>query len=582
MFRTHTCGQLRLADAGSQVTLAGWVQRIRLFGHMVFVDLRDRYGITQLVFDPQRKTYPVEQAKQLGREDVVQVTGTCIERINKNPNLPTGEIEILVQELVVLNASAVPPFTIEAETDGGEELRMKYRYLDLRRPPLQQNLLMRHKVAQAVRQFLDAHHFVDIETPFLIKSTPEGARDFLVPSRLNPGQFYALPQSPQTFKQLLMVSGFDRYYQIVRCFRDEDLRADRQPEFTQIDCEMAFVHQQDVLRMFEAMVGYVFEQVRGITLPPFAELTYEQAMRRYGTDKPDLRFDMPLHWLKDATQNRLADIRFPPFERASCVGGICVKQGASLSRKQIDELNDFVRRPQIGAEGLLSIKWNVDNSFKSSADKYFDADQLRGLCEAVQAAPGDLLLLLAGNPQQTTRALGTLRLEVATRLGLRQPDRFCPVWIVDFPLLEWNEQEHRWQAMHHPFTSWKKEDEALLDTNPGNVRANAYDLVINGVELGGGSIRIVHRADQEKMFALLGLSQEQAERQFGFLLKAFEYGTPPHGGIAFGFDRFCSMVIAGQEGIRDFIAFPKNNLGRDVMLDAPSEIDEQQRKELNL
>ncbi|MCS6991980.1 MAG: aspartate--tRNA ligase [Chitinophagales bacterium] len=581
-YRTHTCGDLRLSDAGKEVTLCGWVFRIRPFGGMTFVDLRDRYGITQLVFSPQIDAALARQAEQLGREDVLQITGQVVERSNKNPALTTGDIEVRVTQLRVLNTSRTPPFTLEDQTDGGEELRMKYRYLDLRRRPLQQNLLLRHQVARAVREFLDSQGFVEIETPHLIKSTPEGARDFVVPSRLNPGQFYALPQSPQTFKQLLMVSGFDRYYQIVRCFRDEDLRQDRQPEFTQIDCEMAFVSREDVLQMFEQMVRHVFRRIRHVELPEFPRMSYAEAIRTYGTDKPDLRFGMTLHYLKDEHANLLEEHHFPVLDQAEVVAGISVPGAASFTRKQLDELTDFVRRPQIGAGGLIHIRWLTDNTIKSSIDKYVPAETLLSYAAKFEAKPGDLILLIAGQASVTRRALSELRLELGRRLGLRAADQFMPVWIVDFPLLEFDEQQRRWAAMHHPFTSWHPDDDALLETEPAQVRANAYDLVLNGVEIGGGSIRIHNRTDQMRMFRRLGLSEQEAEQKFGFILNAFEYGAPPHGGIAFGFDRFCSMVIANQEGIRDFIAFPKNNMGRDVMLDAPSDIDPELKKELGL
>lgn len=582
MYRTNTCGELRLTDAGKEVTLAGWVQRIRNFGGMNFIDLRDRYGITQLVFNPQHNKELAEKSAELGREYVIQATGRCVERSNKNRELPTGDIEILVDELQVLNASLTPPFTIEDETDGGEDLRMKYRYLDLRRKPLQQNLLHRHRVAQAVREYLDAQGFADVETPHLIKSTPEGARDFVVPSRLNPGQFYALPQSPQTFKQLLMVSGFDRYYQIVRCFRDEDLRADRQPEFTQIDCEMAFVEREDVLQMFEGMVKHVFRKVRGIDFPVFPRMSYDEALRLYGNDKPDLRFEMKFVELKNENENLVAGKSFKVFDEAETVIGIAANGCSEYSRRQLDELTDFVKRPQLGAQGLVYIKCNTDGTYKSSVDKFYSTYDLKKIAEKFSAAPGDLLLILAGEKGKTRKALSELRLEMGTRLGLRKQEDYQPLWVLDFPLLEFDEEEKRWNAMHHPFTSWRKQDDPLLETNPAQVKANAYDLVINGVEIGGGSVRIFNRRDQERMFARLGFSKEQYERKFGFILNAFEYGTPPHGGIAFGFDRFCSMTIANQEGIRDFIAFPKNNMGRDMMLDAPGEIDEKQKKELGL
>ena len=582
MYRTHTCGELRISDAGKSLTLAGWVQRIRNFGGMNFIDLRDRYGITQLVFNPQHNKELTEKSAALGREFVIQVKGKCVERSNKNKELPTGDIEILVDELNVLNASLTPPFTIEDETDGGDDLRMKYRYLDLRRKPVRENLLARHQVARAVREYLDGQGFADVETPHLIKSTPEGARDFVVPSRLNPGQFYALPQSPQTFKQLLMVSGFDRYYQIVRCFRDEDLRADRQPEFTQIDCEMAFVEREDVLQMFEGMTKFVFKKVKGIELPSFPRMSYDDAMMNYGNDKPDIRFEMKLVWLKNENINVVGGKSFKVFDEAESVIGISAKDCAEYSRKQLDELTEFVKRPQLGMQGLVYIKANADGTFKSSVDKFYSSDDLKKIAEKFSAAPGDLLLILAGETARTRKAMSELRLEMGNRLGLRKKDEFKPLWVLDFPLLEWDEEEKRWNAMHHPFTSWRKEDDALLETDPGKVKANAYDMVMNGVELGGGSIRIHNRKNQERMFAALGMSKEQYEYKFGFILNAFEFGTPPHGGIAYGFDRFCSMVTANQEGIRDFIAFPKNNMGRDMMLDAPGDIDEKQKKELGL
>ncbi|MCS6916128.1 MAG: aspartate--tRNA ligase [Chitinophagales bacterium] len=581
-YRTHTCGELRLSHAATTVTLCGWVFRIRPFGGMTFIDLRDRYGITQLVFNPQTDATLAEQAERLGREYIIQVTGQVVERSNKNPALPTGDVEVLVTRMQVLNASRTPPFTLEDQTDGGEELRMKFRYLDLRRRPLQQHLLQRHQVARAVREYLDGQGFVDIETPHLIKSTPEGARDFVVPSRLNPGQFYALPQSPQTFKQLLMVSGFDRYYQIVRCFRDEDLRQDRQPEFTQIDCEMAFVGREDVLQMFEHMVRHVFRRIRNLELTEFPRMSYAEAIRTYGTDKPDLRFGMTLHYLKDEYANLLGEHHFSVLDQAEVVAGISVPGAASFTRKQLDELTEFVRRPQIGAGGLITIRWQEDGSLKSSIDKYIAADTLLRYAEVLRARPGDLMLLIAGPASNTRRALSELRLELGRRLGLRSADDFRPLWVVDFPLLEYDAEQQRWAAMHHPFTSWHPDDDALLESDPARVRANAYDLVLNGVEIGGGSVRIHNRTDQMRMFRRLGLSEQEAEQKFGFILNAFEYGAPPHGGIAFGFDRFCSMIIANQEGIRDFIAFPKNNMGRDVMLDAPSDIDPELKKELGL
>ncbi len=576
MYRTHTCGELRKEHLGKSVTLAGWVQGIRDLGNLVFIDLRDRYGMTQLFFD---KSSPLaERAKQLGREYVLQVTGFVRERSSKNPQLETGDVEMLVEKLTVLNESKTPPFTIEDVTDGGDDLRMKYRYLDLRRAVVSKNLLHRHRVAQSVREYMDGQGFADVETPFLIKSTPEGARDFVVPSRLNQGQFYALPQSPQTFKQLLMVGGFDRYYQITRCFRDEDLRADRQPEFTQIDCEMAFVEQEDVLQMFEGMVKHVFKKVRGIDLKDFPRMSYTDCLKYYGNDKPDLRFEMRLVELN----NLVGGKSFKAFDEAEYVVGIVAENCSEYTRKQTDELTDWVKRPQIGSNGLVFIRCGADGSYKSSVDKYYSADDLKKIAEHCKAQVGDLILILSGGLAKTRRAAGELRLEMGTRLGLRNVEDYKPLWVLDFPLLEWDEEDKRWNAMHHPFTSWKKEDNELINTNPGAVRANAYDVVINGVELSSGSIRIHNRAQQEKMFSLLGLTEEQANYKFGFILNAFEYGAPPHGGIAFGFDRFCSIVISNLDYIRDFIAFPKNNSGRDMMLDAPSDIDARLKKELGL
>lgn len=589
MYRTHTCGELRLKDAGSSVTLAGWVQRIRNFGGMLFLDIRDRYGITQLVFptgsqtnNPEKSAATAAMANELGREYVIVVSGKVMERSAKNANLTTGDIEIVVEQLEILNAAKTPPFTIEDDTDGGDELRMNYRYLDLRRGPNQYNLLHRHQVARAVREYLDGQNFVDIETPHLIKSTPEGARDFVVPSRLNPGQFYALPQSPQTFKQLLMVAGYDRYYQIVRCFRDEDLRQDRQPEFTQIDCEMAFVLREDVLNMFEGMVKFVFKKVRGIELPDFPRMSYDDAMHDYGNDKPDIRFDMKFVYLKEGDMNVVGGKNFKVFDDAEIIAGICAKGCADYTRKQLDELTEYVKRPQLGANGLVYIRCNADGSFKSSVDKFYGADDLKLIAETFNAAPGDLILVLAGATAKTCKALSELRLEMGNRLGLRKKEEYKPLWVLDFPLFEYDADEKRWNAMHHPFTSWRPEDESYFASDPGKIKANAYDIVLNGVEIGGGSIRIHKRAQQEQMFSMLGLSKEEALEKFGFILKAFEFGAPPHGGIAFGFDRFCSMTIANQENIRDFIAFPKNNMGRDMMLDAPGNIDEKQKKELGL
>lgn len=582
MYRTHTCGELRIQHAGSEVTLTGWVQRVRNFGGMLFLDLRDRYGLTQLVFNPEHHAAASQLANELGREYVIAAMGKVTERTARNAQLPTGDIEVHVEHLEVLNASKTPPFTIEDETDGGDELRMNYRYLDLRRNSNQHNLLQRHQVARAVREYLDGQNFVDIETPHLIKSTPEGARDFVVPSRLNPGQFYALPQSPQTFKQLLMVAGYDRYYQIVRCFRDEDLRQDRQPEFTQIDCEMAFVRREDVLKMFEGMVKFVFSKVRGIDLPQFPRMSYDDAMHDYGNDKPDTRFEMKLVYLKEERLNLVGGKNFKPFDEAGIVAGICVNHCADYTRKHLDELTEFVKRPQLGASGLVYIRCLADGTLKSSVDKFYSAADLKEIAARFEAVPGDLILILAGPCAKTRKALSELRLEMGNRLGLRRKEDYKPLWVLDFPLLEYDAEANRWNAMHHPFTSWRPEDEAYFETDPGMIKANAYDLVLNGVEIGGGSIRIHKRDQQEKMFSMLGLSPAEALQKFGFILNAFEYGAPPHGGIAFGFDRFCSMTIANQENIRDFIAFPKNNMGRDMMLDAPGEIDDKQKKELGL
>lgn len=588
MHRTHTCGELTIKNVGQTVTLSGWLARSRDLGGMTFIDLRDRYGITQLVFNIDSHKALCEQARKLGREFVLKATGKVAERSSKNLKMPTGEIEIIADTLEVLNESKTPPFTIEDETDGGDELRMKYRYLDLRRGPIQTNILMRHKVGQAVREYFNSNGFADVETPFLIKSTPEGARDFVVPSRLNQGEFYALPQSPQTFKQLLMVSGFDRYYQIVRCFRDEDLRADRQPEFTQIDCEMSFVEQEDVLNMFEGMVKYVFKKVRGMDLPAFPRMTYADAMKYYGVDKPDTRFEMKIVDL-GGESNLVKGKGFKVYDDAELVAGICAKGCSEYTRKQLDELTEWVKRPQIGAGGLGYLKYNTDGTLKSSFDKFFDEASLKKIAEKFSAQQGDLILILAGKEEKTRKALGELRLEMGNRLGLRDKNKFECLWVVDFPLLEWNEEENRWFAMHHPFTSPKKEDiewmykEPSINQNAGYApKANAYDVVINGVEIGGGSIRIHNRDLQQQMFKVLGLSHEEAEQKFGFILNAFEYGAPPHGGIAFGFDRLCSIVIANEDYIRDFIAFPKNNAGRDMMLDSPSPIDEKQKKELGL
>ncbi|GAF02574.1 aspartate--tRNA ligase [Saccharicrinis fermentans] len=578
MYRSHTCGELRLANLNQSVTLSGWVQKIRNLGGMTFIDLRDRYGITQLVLDVESRKDLSEEARKLGREYVIQVKGKVEERSNKNGKLPTGDIEILVDEFKLLNPSELPPFTIEDETDGGDELRMKYRYLDLRRNPVRKNLELRHKLGFEVRNYLNQQNFIETETPVLIKSTPEGARDFIVPSRMNQGEFYALPQSPQVFKQLLMVAGFDRYFQIVKCFRDEDLRADRQPEFTQIDCEMAFVEQQDILEVFEGMTKHLFKVTKNVDFDfQFPQMSYEEAMKNYGSDKPDIRFEMKFVEMKDM----VANCGFKVFEDAPYVGGICAEGCAGYSRKELDKLTDFVRKPQIGAQGLVYVKYNTDGSFKSSVDKFFDEATFNQWAEAFGAKPGDLILILAGQKSKTQSALCELRLEMGERLGLRDKNKFSPLWVVDFPLLEWDEESNRFHAMHHPFTSPKNEDLALLDTDPAKVRANAYDLVINGVEIGGGSIRIHNDELQHKMFQLLGFTEEEAENQFGFLMNAFKYGAPPHGGVAFGFDRLVSL-FAGIDSIRDVIAFPKNNSGRDVMIDSPSPVAESQLDELNI
>lgn len=576
MYRTHTCGELAIKDAGKDVTLCGWVQKSRDLGGMTFVDLRDRYGITQLVFNMDTNADLCGQARRLGREFVIRATGKVRERSNKNPKMPTGEIEIEVTELNILNRSDIPPFTIEEETDGGEELRMKYRYLDLRRNSVKNNIILRHRVAQEVRKYMDSIGFIEVETPVLIKSTPEGARDFVVPSRMQPGTFYALPQSPQTLKQLLMVAGFDKYFQLVKCFRDEDLRADRQPEFSQIDCEMSFVERDDILDTFEGLAKYLFRQVRGIEFKePFLKLPYKEAMENYGSDKPDLRFGMKF---KDLT-SLMKGKGFQVFDGAEYIGGICAEGCSEYSRKQLDELTEFVKRPQIGAKGLVYMKYGTDGFMKSSADKFYSQEDLAGWTAAMEAKQGDLILILAGEKKKTLTALSELRLEMGNRLGLRKRDTFVPLWVVDFPLLEWDEEEKRFFAMHHPFTSPKPEDIHLMETDPGNVRANAYDLVINGVEIGGGSVRIHDSSVQKQMFRVLGFSEAEAEEQFGFLLNAFRYGAPPHGGIAFGFDRWVAM-FGGQDSIRDFIAFPKNNSGRDVMLDTPAEISRKQLNEL--
>ena len=585
MYRSHTCGQLRIENTGTEVTLAGWVRTVRKFGSITFVDLRDRYGITQLLFNESLN--PRLDQTPLGREYVLQVNGKVVERSNKNPKLATGDIEIEVDEFAIMNSAATPPFTIEDETDGGDELRMKYRYLDLRRPALRRNLELRYKVSRAVRNYLDTQGFWDIETPFLIKSTPEGARDFIVPSRMNEGQFYALPQSPQTFKQLLMVSGYDRYYQIVKCFRDEDLRADRQPEFTQIDCEMSFVEQEDVLQTFEGLFKHVFSEVKGREFTePFPRMTWDDAMWHYGNDKPDIRFDMKLKNLKTSNIvycDALNGVDFKVTNDAETILAICVPGAGEYTRKQTDELTEWVKRPQIGMTGLLFIKCNPDGSYKSSVDKFFNEEKLKSIADLCGGQKGDLILMLAGNESRTRKAMSELRLEMGERLGLRDPDNYKPLWVIDFPLFEYDEENNSWAARHHPFTSPKPEQTELM-SNPdrfGEIKANAYDIVLNGTEIGGGSIRIFQRDLQEKMFAALGMSKEEANEKFGFLLGAFEYGAPPHGGIAFGFDRLCAL-LGGQETIRDFIAFPKNNAGRDVMLDAPSTVDEDQLKELNL
>ncbi len=578
MYRTHTCGELRVNHVNQTVTLSGWVQKVRNLGGMTFVDLRDRYGITQLVFNEETHKELCAQANGLGREYVIQALGTVAERSNKNAKIGTGEIEILVEKLTLINASEVPPFTIEDDTDGGDELRMKYRYLDLRRSPVRENLILRHKMGFEVRSYLNSQNFIETETPVLIKSTPEGARDFVVPSRMNPGQFYALPQSPQVFKQLLMVAGFDRYFQIVKCFRDEDLRADRQPEFTQIDCEMAFVEQDDILNTFEGMTKHLFKTIKGVDMvDTFPRLTYADAMKYYGCDKPDTRFGMKFVDLTSDVRNS----GFKLFDEAEYVGAINAEDCASYTRKQLDQLTDFVKKPQIGAGGLIYIRYNADGSAKSSVDKFFTEPQLLEIGKKMNAKADDLVLILAGGLDKTLNALSALRLEMGTQLGLRNPNVFSPLWVVDFPLLEWDEATQRFYAMHHPFTSPRIEDVALLDTDPGKVRANAYDLVINGVEIGGGSIRIFHDDLQQKMFKILGFTEEEAEAQFGFLMNAFKYGAPPHGGVAFGFDRLAAM-FAGIESIRDVIAFPKNNSGRDVMIDSPSPIHNDQLKELNI
>ena len=577
MLRTHTCGELTLADLGKEISLCGWVQKSRDLGGMTFVDIRDRYGITQLAFNTDDNAELRAKARELGREFVISVQGTVIERSSKNIKMPTGEIEISVSAITILNPAKLPPFLIEDETDGGDELRMKYRYLDLRRNPVRNNLVLRHKMAQEVRLYLDGLDFIEVETPVLIKSTPEGARDFVVPSRMNAGEFYALPQSPQTFKQLLMVSGFDRYFQIVKCFRDEDLRADRQPEFTQIDCEMAFIEQEDILNVFEGLIKQLFKNVKGIDLGAVPRMTYADALRLYGSDKPDTRFGMHFVELNDVVKGS----DFPVFDAAELVVGIKAEGCAEYTRKQLDELTDFVKRPQVGATGLVYCRYQADGTLKSSVDKFYSEEHLKAWATACDAKPGDLLLVMAGPAEKTRKQLNELRLEMGNQLGLRDKNTFAPLWVLDFPLLEWDEESGRYHAMHHPFTSPKPEDIALLDSQPGDVRANAYDMVVNGTEIGGGSIRIHDRALQSIMFKHLGFSPEEAQKQFGFLLEAFEYGAPPHGGIAFGFDRLVS-IFAGLDSIRDVIAFPKNNSGRDVMIDSPSTISEEQLKELSI
>ena len=578
MYRTHNCGELRKSDIGQEVTLAGWVQKIRDKGFMIWVDLRDRYGISQLIFDEQRTSKDLlDQAKSLGREFVIQIHGEVIERTSKNENIPTGDIEILVKELKILNSSSTPPFTIEDDTDGGEELRMKYRYLDIRREPIKQNLVLRHKITQQVRKYLSDHSFIEVETPCLIKSTPEGARDFVVPSRINEGEFYALPQSPQTFKQLLIVAGLDKYFQIVKCFRDEDLRADRQPEFTQIDCEMAFVEQDDILNTFEGLIVDIFKQVKNIDIDKFPKLTYDQAMQKYGTDKPDIRFGMEFVELNELCQHKDFNI----FNSAELVVGINIDGGNKLTRKEIDKYTDWVKTPQVGAMGMVYIRCNEDGTYKSSVDKFYDQTDLKNIADKANAKKGDMIMILSGDKNTVRPQLSALRIELAKNFGLRNSEEFAPLWITDFPLLMWDEEENKYHAMHHPFTSPKPDQIDLLEKSPGEVKANAYDLVINGNEIGGGSIRIHNKDIQQKMFDCLGFTKQEAEQQFGFLMNAFQYGAPPHGGIAFGLDRLVA-ILGGSETIRDFIAFPKNNAGRDVMIDSPSKISEEQLKELKL
>ncbi len=577
MLRTHTCGELSLSQINQSVTLAGWIQKSRDLGGMTFIDLRDRYGITQLVFNMESNAALCEEARKLGREYVISATGTVAERSNKNPKMSTGDIEIIVDHFEVLNVSKTPPFTIEDNTDGGDELRMKYRYLDLRRTSVRENLFLRHRMGIETRNYLNNEGFIEVETPVLIKSTPEGARDFVVPSRMNEGQFYALPQSPQTFKQLLMVSGFDKYFQIVKCFRDEDLRADRQPEFTQIDCEMSFITQEDILNTFEGLTKYLFRTVKGVEVESFPRMSFADAMRLYGNDKPDIRFGMSFVEMNEMVKGH----DFKVFDEAELVVGINATGCAGYTRKQLDALTDFVKKPQLGATGLVYLRYNEDGTLKSSVDKFYCEEDLKAWAQAFDAKPGDLILILAGTESKTRKALSELRLEMGNQLKLRKTDVFAPLWVVDFPLLEWDEETARYYAMHHPFTSPKPEDIAMLDTDPGKVRANAYDLVINGVEVGGGSIRIHNRDLQKKMFSILGFTDEDAQAQFGFLMNAFEYGAPPHGGIAFGFDRMCSL-FGGSDSIRDYIAFPKNNSGRDVMIDSPSPIKAEQLDELKL
>ena len=578
MYRTHNCGELRKSDIGKQVSLSGWVQKMRDKGFMIWVDIRDRYGISQLIFDEQRTSKNLlNQAKSLGREFVIQIDGEVIERASKNKNIPTGDIEILVKKLTILNSSTTPPFTIEDNTDGGEELRMKYRYLDIRREPIKKNLILRHQITQQVRKYLSDSSFIEVETPCLIKSTPEGARDFVVPSRTNEGEFYALPQSPQTFKQLLMVAGLDKYFQIVKCFRDEDLRADRQPEFTQIDCEMAFVKQDDILNTFEGLIVNIFKKVKKIELNKFPKITYEDAIKKYGTDQPDIRFGMEFVELNEVCQHK----DFNVFNSAELVIGIAVSGGNTFTRKQIDKYIDWIKTPQVGAMGMVYVRCNDDGGFKSSIDKFYDQTDLKNIAKKANASKGDLIMILSGDKNTVRSQLSALRLEVAKNLGLRNSEEFAPLWVIDFPLLSWDDDEDKFHAMHHPFTAPKPDQIELLKTSPGSVKANAYDLVINGNEIGGGSIRIHNKSVQEQMFNCIGFTKKEAEEQFGFLMNAFQYGAPPHGGIAFGLDRLVA-ILGGSETIRDFIAFPKNNAGRDVMIDTPSKISEEQLKELKL